>query len=139
MNGADKLMARGDMLFVEPGAHKPTRAQGALISDPEIERIVEFIKTQGEASYNDDIMNVQEKKGLGKTFEKDAVFEEAVKMVLQTKMASVSMLQRKLGVGYQRAARLIDALEEEGIVGPHRGSKSRDILVETDPTAQTNG
>ncbi|MBN1871187.1 MAG: DNA translocase FtsK [Candidatus Omnitrophica bacterium] len=139
MNGADKLLGRGDMLFIEPGAHKPVRAQGSLISDNEIERIVEFIKSQSEASYDEDIMSLQEKKATAKTFEKDELFDEAVKLVFQTKQASVSMLQRKLGLGYTRAARLIDAMEDEGLVGPYRGSKPREILVEANDSKEIEG
>jgi len=130
MNGADKLLGRGDMLFIEPGATKPVRAQGGLVNDSEIERIVKFIKSQRDSAYDDNIMSLQEKKAVAKTFEKDELFEDAVKMVMETKQASVSMLQRKLGLGYTRAARLIDAMEDEGIVGPYRGSKPREILVE---------
>ncbi len=134
MNGADKLLGKGDMLFIEPGASRPVRAQGSLISDDEIGRIVDFIKSQGEVVYDESIMSVQEKKAVGKTFERDELFDEAVKVVLQTKQASVSMLQRKLGLGYTRAARLIDAMEDDGIVGSYRGSKPREILVDTEQT-----
>jgi len=129
MNGADKLLGRGDMLFIEPGTARPVRAQGSLISDSEIERIVNFVKSQRETVYEESVLAVQEKKAAGKIFEKDELFDEAVKTVLETKQASVSMLQRKLGLGYTRAARLIDAMEDEGIVGPYRGSKPREILV----------
>ncbi|MBU4488959.1 MAG: DNA translocase FtsK 4TM domain-containing protein [Candidatus Omnitrophica bacterium] len=129
MNGADKLLGRGDMLFIEPGAARPVRAQGSLISDSEIERIVSFIKSQRETIYDESVLLVQEKRAAGKVFEKDELFDEAVKTILGTKQASVSILQRKLGLGYTRAARLIDAMEDEGIVGPYRGSKPREILV----------
>jgi len=131
MNGADKLMGRGDMLFIEPGASKPIRAQGSLVSDAEIEKIVDYIKGQRQPEYNIDILKEQ-KKAKFKTFEKDEVYEEAVKIVLQTKQASVSMLQRRLGLGYTRAARLVDMMEDEGIIGPYAGSKPRTILVEGD-------
>ncbi|MDP3788783.1 MAG: DNA translocase FtsK, partial [Candidatus Omnitrophota bacterium] len=130
MNGADKLLGRGDMLFIEPGAARPVRAQGGLISDAEIERIVTFIKSQQETNYDESVLSVQEKKAAGKTFEKDELFDEAIRVVLDTKQASVSILQRKLGLGYTRAARLIDAMEDEGIVGPYRGSKPREILTD---------
>lgn len=130
MNGADKLLGRGDMLFIEPGAARPVRAQGSLISDNEIERIVDFIKSQRETIYDESVLAVQEKRAAGKVFEKDELFDEAIKTVLETKQASVSILQRRLGLGYTRAARLIDAMEDEGIVGPYRGSKPREILVE---------
>ncbi|MBN3038885.1 MAG: DNA translocase FtsK [Candidatus Omnitrophica bacterium] len=131
MNGADKLLGKGDLLFLRPGQHKPVRAQGSLIFDSELERIVNFIKKQKPSVYNQELLEAQEKKGgIGKTFEKDELFDEAVRVIMQTKQASVSMLQRRLGLGYTRAARLIDMMEEEGIVGPYRGSKPREILVE---------
>jgi S-DNA-T family DNA segregation ATPase FtsK/SpoIIIE len=129
INGADKLLGRGDMLFLEPGVEKPLRAQGSLVSDGEIEKVVKAATSQRGAEYNDEILHVQKKQST-KTFEKDEVYDEAVRLVLQTKQASVSMLQRKLGLGYTRAARLIDMMEEEGIVGPYQGSKPRDIIVD---------
>lgn len=133
MNGADKLLGNGDLLFLKPGQHKPVRAQGSLIYDSELERIVDFIKKQRPSSYNQELLEAQEKKaGFSKRFEKDELFDEAVKVILQTKQASVSMLQRRLGLGYTRAARLVDMMEEEGIVGPYRGSKPREILIEKD-------
>ncbi len=128
MNGADKLLGRGDMLFVEPGASRPIRAQSTLISDKEIEKIVNFISSQIGPEYVEEIMEAQ-KKATFKRFEKDEVYEEAVKVILETGQASVSMLQRRLGLGYTRAARLIDMMEDEGIVGPYQGSKPRDILI----------
>jgi S-DNA-T family DNA segregation ATPase FtsK/SpoIIIE len=128
MNGADKLLGRGDMLFVEPGASRPVRAQCSLISDKEIERITDFIKAQRQPEYVEAILDVH-KKPTFKKFEKDEMYEEAVKMVLETRQASVSMLQRRLGLGYARAARMVDMMEAEGVVGPFQGSKPRDILV----------
>jgi S-DNA-T family DNA segregation ATPase FtsK/SpoIIIE len=116
------------MLFVEPGAPEPVRAQGGLISDKEIERLTEFIKEQREPDYIAEISEVQKKSGF-KKFDKDEVYEEAVKLILDSKQASVSVLQRRLGVGYTRAARLIDMMEDEGIVGPYQGSKPRDLLM----------
>ncbi len=139
MNGADKLLGRGDMLFIEPGAAKPIRAQGSLVSDSEIASIAEFIKSQREAQYSDGILVAQKKTGF-KQFDKDEVFDEAVKLIKQTKQASVSMLQRRLGLGYTRAARIIDMMEDEGMVGPYRGSKPREILIEdTEDAAAENG
>ncbi len=129
INGADKLLGRGDMLFVEPGASKPVRAQCSLISDKEIERITSFIKSQRQPQYVEDILEVQKKPGAFKKFEKDEVYEEAVRLILESGQASVSVLQRRLGLGYTRAARLIDMMEDEGVVGPYQGSKPRDILV----------
>jgi S-DNA-T family DNA segregation ATPase FtsK/SpoIIIE len=130
MNGADKLLGKGDMLFLEPGNAKPIRAQGTLLTDEEIERIVATIKKQREPEYDEEILEQQKKSATGRGgFSKDEFFDEAVRMVIETGQASVSMLQRRLRLGYTRAARLIDAMEEEGIVGPFRGSKPREILI----------
>ena len=138
MNGADKLLGRGDMLFVEPGASKPVRAQCSLISDKEIERIANFIKAQRGPEYVDGILDVQKKTAF-KKFEKDEVYEEAVKLILESRQASVSVLQRRLGLGYTRAARLIDMMEDEGLVGPYQGSKPRDILINLEEYQAKNG
>jgi len=132
MNGADKLLGKGDMLFMEPGVAKPTRAQSSLVSDKEIERVIGFISSQREAELNEDIIKEQEKKSYGKAGEKDEFFDDAVKMILETGQASVSMIQRRMRLSYTRAARMIDSMEEEGIVGPYRGSKPREILVDPD-------
>jgi S-DNA-T family DNA segregation ATPase FtsK/SpoIIIE len=131
MNGADKLLGKGDMLFLEPGSPKPIRAQGTYLTDPEIEKVVNFIKSQQEPVYDNEILEQQKKSISGRGgFEKDEFFDEAVKMVLETGQASVSMLQRRLRLGYTRAARIIDAMEEEGIIGQFRGSKPREILIQ---------
>lgn len=129
MNGADKLLGKGDMLFLEPGVAKPTRAQGSLVSDREIERVVNFIISQREPEFDESILKEYEKKIYGRGYEKDELFDEAVKLILETGQASVSILQRRLRLSYTRAARIIDSMEEEGIVGPYRGSKPREILV----------
>ncbi|MBU1853459.1 MAG: DNA translocase FtsK [Candidatus Omnitrophica bacterium] len=130
MNGADKLLGKGDMLFLKPGNEKPIRAQGTLLTDAEIEKVVTMVKEQREPVYSDEILEEQAKGVSGTSgFSKDEFFDEAVKMVLQTGQASVSMLQRRLRLGYTRAARLIDTMEEQGIIGPFRGSKPREILV----------
>ncbi|OGW53704.1 MAG: hypothetical protein A2Y81_08785 [Nitrospirae bacterium RBG_13_43_8] len=128
MNGAEKLLGKGDMLFIEPAAPKPIRAQGSLLSDEEIRRIATFIKNQRVAEFEEEILKIEDKPSY-KQFEKDEIYEEAVRLVIQTKQASVSMLQRRLGVGYTRAARLIDMMEDGGIIGPYQGSKPREILI----------
>ncbi|MEK6733065.1 MAG: DNA translocase FtsK, partial [Candidatus Omnitrophota bacterium] len=140
MNGADKLLGKGDMLFLEPGNAKPIRAQGTFLTDPEIEKVVNFIKAQQELVYDNEILEHQKKSVSGRGgFEKDEFFDEAVQMVLETGQASVSMLQRRLRLGYTRAARIIDAMEEEGIIGPFRGSKPREILIqEYQPKEETS-
>jgi len=131
MNGADKLLGKGDMLFLAPGSPKPIRAQGTYLTDPEIEKVVNFIKSQQEPVYDNEILEQQKKSVSARGgFEKDEFFDEAVKMVLETGQASVSMLQRRLRLGYTRAARIVDAMEEEGIIGPFRGSKPREILIQ---------
>jgi S-DNA-T family DNA segregation ATPase FtsK/SpoIIIE len=131
MNGADKLLGKGDMLFLKPGEEKLTRAQGALVKDQEIERIVSFIKAQGEAAYNDEVLKEQHKSSAGGG-EKDECYEEAVRVVMETNQASVSILQRRMRLGYSRAARIIDQMEQEGIVGPYEGSKPRKIAIDRD-------
>ncbi len=138
MNGADKLLGRGDMLFIEPGASRPVRAQCSLISDKEIERITNFIKSQRTPEYVEEILEVH-KKPTFKKLEKDDLYEEAVRMVLETRQASVSMLQRRLGLGYARAARIIDMMEAEGIVGQFQGSKPRDILIKKEEYQAKSG
>lgn len=131
INGADKLLGKGDMLFLEPGSPKPIRAQGTFLTDPEIEKVAGFIKAQQEPVYDTEILEQQKKSVSGRGgFEKDEFFDEAVQMVLETGQASVSMLQRRLRLGYTRAARIIDAMEEEGVIGPFRGSKPREILIQ---------
>ena len=133
-NGADKLLGRGDMLFLPPGTSKLIRAQAPLVTDDEIEKIVEYIKDQKPAAYNESILKEQDRAQAGNVLanKSDAMYPEAIKVVLGTKHASVSMIQRRLRLGYTRAARLIDAMEAEGIVGPYRGSKPREILVDPD-------
>ncbi|OQX52953.1 MAG: hypothetical protein B5M48_04250 [Candidatus Omnitrophica bacterium 4484_213] len=132
VNGADKLLGNGDMLFLQPGSAKPIRAQGTLVFDEEIERVVSFLKKQRRPVYNEEILKKETKEGRV-SLEKDELYEEAVRLVLETRHASVSLLQRRLGLGYSRAARIIDMMEEEGIVGPLQGSKPREILKEVEP------
>ncbi len=130
-NGADKLLGRGDLLLMDPRKSKVIRAQGAWVQDAEIDRLTAFIKGQRKPTYQENILQSHgARKQDGGGFDRDEVYEEAKRTVLQTGMASVSYLQRRLGVGYTRAARLIDMMEEDGIVGPYRGAKPREILVE---------
>ncbi|MFH2137224.1 MAG: DNA translocase FtsK [Candidatus Omnitrophota bacterium] len=131
MNGADKLLGKGDMLFLKPGNSKLIRAQASLVSDKEIEEVVNFCKEQRSAVYTDEVLKEQEKIFSRSKDKKDDLYEEAAKLVINTQQASVSMLQRRLRLGYARAARLIDMMEEEGIVGEFRGSKAREILVDS--------
>ena len=130
-NGADKLLGRGDLLLMDPRKSKLIRAQGALVQDSEIEKVTQFIKTQKIPAHHEAVLQASgDKKQSFGEFRKDEIYEEAKRVILETGQASVSMVQRRLGVGYTRAARLIDMMEEEGIVGPYRGAKPREILVE---------
>jgi S-DNA-T family DNA segregation ATPase FtsK/SpoIIIE len=129
MNGADKLLGKGDMLFLNPGAEKPTRIQGALVSDKEIDRVVNFIKEQAKPVYDENIVKEQQKSGLANG-EKDELYDEAVKVIMESNQASVSILQRRMRLGYTRAARIIDTMEQDGLVGPYEGSKPRRILID---------
>lgn len=127
MIGAEKLLGRGDMLFFKQGLVKPIRAQGSYIEDDDIERLVEFLRSQGGPVYEEGILKSQKSSEIH--LERDELFDEAVKIILQTRQASASLLQRRLRIGYTRAARLLDLMEQEGIVGPFQGSKAREILV----------
>ena len=140
--GAEKLVGKGDMLYAPLGEGKPRRVQGCFITAEEIERVVEFIKEKGEASYSEDVIRqieqaVQEKDKKGSPApdsapadDCDELLPAAVEVVLETGQASVSMLQRRLKLGYSRAARLVDQMEERGIVGPFEGSKPRQLLID---------
>ena len=133
-SGAEKLLGRGDMLFFPTGANKPIRVQGAYIADDELNRVVDFIKAEAiPTSYSQEVTTQQlngaegEKKEEGS--EEDELFQDAVELVMATQQASSSMLQRKFRIGYTRAARLVDAMEEKGIIGPADGSKPRPLLM----------
>lgn len=134
-NGADKLLGNGDMLFMPPLFPRIIRLHSSFISLSEVTRLLKFVKEQGKPTYDKNIIKVLQSPA-GKTkdehSEKDALFEKAVELILLTGQASASYLQRKLKLGYARAARIIDQMEAEGIVGPSRGSKVREILVDPD-------
>jgi len=129
-NGADKLLGRGDLLFLRPGTAKPIRAQGCLVTDEEIERVVSHLKAQRQPTYNEDLLAKQEKPADALITEKDELYEMAKKLVLESGQASTSLLQRRLRLGYGRAARILDLMEQEGIVGPPQGSRPREVLVD---------
>ena len=140
MVGAEKLLGKGDMLFYPAGAPKPTRIQGAFVSDGEVEKIVDFIKSNGEATYNEDILESIENSGKSDK-EKDLEAEqredddvdpflmEAIEVVVETGQASTSFIQRRFKVGYARAGRIIDQMEERGIISGFQGSKPREVLM----------
>ncbi len=126
--GADKLLGKGDMLFMNPASLRPERVQGAFVSDSEVEKITDFLKAQGEPEYQPEIV-LDPRSEAGDVQLADPLFEEAVEIVFSTKQASVSYLQRRLSVGYTRAGRLMDMLEGRGIVGGYEGSKPRALLI----------
>lgn len=139
MVGAEKLLGKGDMLFYPAGAPKPTRIQGAFVSDKEVEKIVDFIKANGEVTYNEDI--IEQIENANKT-EKDLEAEqaadddgadpllmEAIDTVVDTRQASTSFIQRRFKVGYARAGRIIDQMEERGVISGYQGSKPREVLM----------
>ena len=140
MGGAEKLLGRGDMLYYPVGTAKPTRVQGCFVSDSEVERIVEFVKKAETAQYDDEISREIDKqaateksgkKGTGEDGDDglDELFPQAVDCVIEAGLASTSLLQRRLKLGYARAARIIDQMEQKGVVGPFEGSKPRRVLV----------
>lgn len=127
--GADKLLGRGDMLFIQPGSDNMIRGQAPLIEDEEINRIVAFTAQQGKPEYHSEIQAAQNSSMPGGAGEKDEIFDEAKRIVLTTRQASTSYLQRRLRLGYSRAARVVDQLEAAGVIGPQDGAKSREILM----------
>jgi DNA segregation ATPase FtsK/SpoIIIE, S-DNA-T family len=135
-NGADKLLGRGDMLFLPPGSSKLIRAQGAMTTDAEINRIVKEIRCQAEPEYEVAIkekIETPETEAPGESDEADdGLIEMAIQIIKETRRASTSSLQRRLRIGYTRAARIMDLLEQRGLVGPPRGSDPREILIDLD-------
>ena len=137
MAGAEKLLGKGDMLFSPIGANKPIRVQGAFISDDEVEHLVEFVKQQREPEYDDTVTAEAEKEIAAQDNDeqdiyRDELLERAVNLVMESGQASVSMLQRRFRIGYTRAARLVDTMEDLKIVGPNMGSKAREILMSSE-------
>ena len=139
--GAEKLLGRGDMLFYPVGASKPHRIQGCFVSDSEVEEVVEYVKTSSKTNmYDENIMTEIERQAAKEKAETsglpedavsdtDPLLDEAIRVVAEAGQASTSLLQRKLKLGYARAARVIDQMEERGVIGPYRGSKPREVLI----------
>jgi S-DNA-T family DNA segregation ATPase FtsK/SpoIIIE len=127
--GAEKLLGRGDMLYLPVGESKPIRVQGAFLSDQEVEAVVSFVRSQEQADYREEMVPELDDAEGTDAAEQDELFDQAAQIVVEARQASVSLLQRRLRIGYNRAARLIDALEAAGIVGPYEGSKPREVLM----------
>ena len=136
VNGAEKLLGKGDMLFAPVGAPKPIRLQGAFISDKEVERIVDFIKGNSTVRYDEDIIEkidngkaVNINESSDREDEADELLPKAIEIAVDTGKISASYIQRRLKVGFSRAARIIDQMEERGLIGPQDGSKPREVLI----------
>jgi len=136
--GADKLLGRGDMLFLPVGSIKPIRVQGAFVSDAEVEAVVDYLKKSCEAEYDMEVVkeveNTQSAEGTRNTaLEEDELLPQAVQIAIEMKQISASYLQRKLGIGYNRAARIIDQMEERGYISCKDGSNPRMVLIDKFP------
>ena len=146
--GAEKLLGKGDMLFLPIGVNSPTRIQGSFITDEEIKRIIDFTVEQQKAQYDESLMNLEASdhnvsnasgQELGDAAnDEDPLYNDIVQFVIESQKASASLLQRRFKLGYNRAARLIDLLEERGIIGPPNGSKPREVLVQLDNTSEAS-
>ena len=146
-NGAEKLVGHGDMLFAPANASKPTRLQGAWVTEAEIQGISEFIRAQREVVYEQHVEGLgippteaelsAGTSGAGDS--DDDLLSQAAELIIRSQLGSTSMLQRKLKVGFARAGRIMDLLEEQGIVGPSQGSKARDVLVTWDEWEERRG
>ena len=139
MGGAEKLLGRGDMLFLPMGESTPKRIQGAFVSEEEIKRVVDYVCSQQKAMYDDNFLNSEPTEVSGEAYQHsnnddeeeydDPLYNDVVEFVVTSGKASASLLQRKFKLGYNRAARIIDLLEERGIIGPQNGSKPREVLI----------
>ena len=146
MAGAEKLLGKGDMLFYPTGMSKPTRIQGAFISDKDVEKIVDFVKSNGTATYSDDVLESIEKannnekdlKEIDEEDDTDPFLDEAIETVIETQQASTSFIQRRFKVGYARAGRIIDQMEERGIISGYQGSKPREVLMSKERWQELN-
>ena len=143
--GAEKLLGKGDMLFYPSGAPKPTRIQGAFVSDDEVEKIVSFVKSNGEAKYSEDILeSIENSNKTDKEIAEEAdsdddtdpLLMEAIDVVVETGQASTSFIQRRFKVGYARAGRIIDQMEERGVISGYQGSKPRQVLMTPERLAE---
>jgi len=130
-NGAEQLLGKGDMLFLPPGSARLVRLHAPFVTEAEVGRLVSFWRKAGKPEYNLSILQEQERAELGDN-QRDELFDQAARIVVETGVASVSHLQRRLRLGYSRAARIVDMLEADGIVGPPEGSKAREVLVPKD-------
>jgi S-DNA-T family DNA segregation ATPase FtsK/SpoIIIE len=134
--GAEALLGQGDMLYLPPGTGYPQRVHGAFVSDQEVHRVIEYLKSQGEANYIDGVLNSLDEQGDGvgeleggANAEADLLYDQAVEIVLKTRRPSISLVQRHLRIGYNRAARLIEAMEKAGLVSTMQSNGNREVLA----------
>ena len=141
-NGAEKLLGRGDMLFLRPGTSRLKRIHGAYISVQETAALVKFLKKQAKPEFDEEITKEREKsrgQRVGRRGdETDPLYDEAARLVVREKMASISFLQRRMGVGFSRAGKLIDMMDRDGLLGPPKGGKPREVLVAEDYFAEVD-
>ena len=130
--GAEQLLGRGDMLFLPPGSARLTRIHGAYVTEHEIARLTSFLRKMGDPTYDENVGKPEKSAEAMEVSDRDQLFDEAVRFVVQNGQASTSMLQRRFRIGFSRAGRLVDMMERDGIIGPADGSKPREILVAKD-------
>jgi S-DNA-T family DNA segregation ATPase FtsK/SpoIIIE len=131
-NGAEQLLGRGDMLYLPPASSRFVRLHGPYISEQESARLASFLRKQGKPTYDETITAEEKKAGGELDFEKDDLYDEAARIVVSSGQASISYLQRRLRIGFSRAARLVDMMEADGLVSPGAGGKAREVLVKKD-------
>jgi S-DNA-T family DNA segregation ATPase FtsK/SpoIIIE len=127
-NGAEVLMGQGDMLFLPPGSAKLLRAQGTYMDDVELHRVIQWLRERAEPQFHPELLRMRA-KSVGSAEDRDALFDDAVRVVLESQRGSVSLLQRRLGVGYARASRLIEQMAAAGVVGDYKGSQAREVTM----------
>ncbi len=130
-NGAETLLGQGDMLFLPPGSAKLLRAQGTWLDDQELHQIIDFLKSKSQPEFHPELIRIKS-AGTGNAAERDPLFEQVVRIIIESGRGSVSLLQRRLTVGYSRASRLIDQMAEAGIVGVYKGSQAREVNMTID-------
>ena len=130
--GAEHLLGKGDMLFLPPGSARLTRIHGAYVTEQEIARLTTYLRKSAKPVYDDTVGKTERTTEAAEVDERDDLFDEAVRFVVQSGQASTSMLQRRFRIGFSRAGRLVDVMERDGIIGPADGSKPREILVAAD-------
>ena len=130
--GGEKLLGNGDMLFLPPGTARLTRIHGAFVSDQEVRKVMKFIKQQGRPNYRTDILEAKKEveAAAAADEEYDEMYDQAVAIVTETRQASISMIQRRLRVGYNRAARMVEVMERDGVIGPADGAKAREVYAQ---------